>query len=129
MKTLIRGIQALMVAGMLTGCTTPLKQLTVEATARTLLVNGKAVSSQNRNLAEVLMGAAAPHRIGAYAMTRGEEPLVVIDGIVMADGLRAVAAVPAFQVANVEILRMAEAVPRFGSLARNGAIVVRTRAR
>jgi hypothetical protein len=92
-----------------------------------VIVDGEEVfTAGDQTLLELLRRKVAGHRLGEQAPV-AEQPLVLVDGVAMMDGARALAGIPAFHVVSVSLLRQTEAVPLYGPRARFGAIIVRTR--
>jgi hypothetical protein len=92
-----------------------------------VIVNGEAVSTAGtQNLLEVLRRKATAFRLGEQRPP-DETPLVLVDGTAMTDGVRALAGIPATDVASVSFLRASDAVPRYGRTANHGAIIIQTR--
>jgi hypothetical protein len=98
-----------------------------DAYVHTVIVNGAAVPTHgNDDLLDVLRRRFTYSALGAYAVRSDDEPMVLVDGL-RYRSIRELADIPAFQVASVQRIRAAEAVLQYGSQARMGAIIVRTR--
>ncbi len=90
-------------------------------------VNGEAVpTTGEENLLAVLRRKASAYRLGEQS-SPDDQPLVLVDGVAMMDGARSLNDIPASHVQSVTLLRPAAAVPAYGSRARKGAIVIKTR--
>jgi hypothetical protein len=126
----IRAARALFGAGLaLAACSTGPRTARPELSARAdphLLVNGHAVPANERFLFDILVARESAHRIGV-GVPVSEQPLVLVDGVRISRGIQALASFPASHVQDVEVLHRTEAAARYGSQARHGAIVVRTR--
>jgi hypothetical protein len=92
-----------------------------------VVVDGEVVlTSGNRSLLELLRAKVNASRLGENASPE-DQPLVIVDGIVMTDGPRSLAEIPASHAQAVVTMRGIEAVPVHGSKAEGGAIIVQTR--
>ncbi len=100
--------------------------LSAEPDDSNLRVNGKTVPATHQSLLEVLLTHQSVRRIGLQA-PGSEQPAVLIDGVLVSAGMEALAGIPAFHVSSVNVLHPVDATPLYGSIARYGAIVVKTR--
>jgi hypothetical protein len=103
----------------------PVAQARVES--ERVLVNGRAVhTAGNQSLLQVLRSAANPRRIGDE-LPPEQRPIVLLDGVMVRNGVAYLGQIPALQVESVTVLRNVEAIALHGPMARNGAILVTTR--
>jgi outer membrane cobalamin receptor len=54
-------------------------------------------------------------------------PLVVVNGVLLLDGVRGLAHLPAEEIASMRVLTASAAAPRYGTAAGGGAIIIETR--
>ena len=118
------GPPAIVLVLALVGCSAASVQRTASPTADGLCLDGLFVRPHAGNLRDVLERRYR-HRTPAWFDLRTSGPLVLIDGV-QVDGLQRLAGLEAADVANVETLEAARAMPEFGARAREGAVVVVT---
>lgn len=94
---------------------------------RVVMLDGVGIPTDHLNLLEFLRRGATSLRLGDYAAGLEEQPLVIVDGVRMLDGVRRLELIPAFHADSVRILRPIEATTIHGARGRMGAIVVFTR--
>ena len=118
---------------LVTGCSmNPAPSIEPEPTdgLQYVTVDGKVVKSlQSESLLELLEYRVPARRLGMNARFVSEEPLLIIDGIPMAAGVRLLADMRAEHTASVTVLRPTDAVTLYGGRASGGAIIVNTRRR
>lgn len=110
---------------LLTGCAVPAS--VADAPQLTVVVDGRQVHAGERSLLQLLHCCTSTLRLGEGEGNVASGPLVFVDGVRVVGVLR-LADIPAVQAERVEILRPLEALPIYGSRARNGAILVWSRA-
>lgn len=84
-------------------------------------------SDGSANLLELLTRNVSPFRLGLLGASPDDHPVVVIDGVLVSDGARAIATLSSHTVDSVTILRPTAAVARLGARGAHGAILVTTR--
>lgn len=92
-----------------------------------VLLNGRVIQVGEGSVLDLLKNRYAPSLARGYRSTLPNEPLVVLDRVQLAGGVRRLADVPAFHAASISVLRPIEATARFGPRGRSGAIVVITK--
>jgi hypothetical protein len=122
---------ALILAGMITGCAynPPVRSPDLDV-LEVVYVNHEQVWTQgNDNVLDLLRRKVAAFRLGERAPLVGEQPLVVVDGVLAVDGVRTLAGIPAFHAESIETIHPPQAMARYGAMAVRGAILVTTRRR
>ncbi len=97
------------------------------ATERRIEVDRQLVRTEGvNNLSELLSRVSGARRLGTFVVRAVDLPLVIVDGVILHDGLRFLDAIPIAEVERVTTLRPLDAVTRFGGTGQGGAILVQT---
>jgi len=93
-----------------------------------ILVNRETVQIHgNDSVLDVLRRKVSVFRLGEQAASSREQPLVLIDGRAVVDGVAVLNGMPAFHVESAQVLSRAEAMAAYGGLGVRGAVVITTR--
>ena len=79
----------------------------------------------NDNLHDWLRRYLPMYRLGGGTGLR-KQPAVVVDGVIMGNGVRTLSEIRASDVSSVTILRSLDATTLYGTIAGGGAIIVET---
>jgi hypothetical protein len=127
MNTTVRNFMAITLLGLVAGGCASGRVTTPVGSANSIIVNGESVqTSETQTVLEVL-SAKVPASLLSETAPSDDQPIVLLDGVVLVDGVPSLGTIAAFHVVSVSTMRATEAVPLHGSKARNGAIVVKTK--
>ncbi len=112
---------------LLAAATTAVAQTRCVTAQNHFLLNGAIIPSEGKNdLLNVLRSYVSPLRLALSATSPDDQPVVVLDGVILHGGVLRLSEIPPRHVASVAVLRPNDATPYYGNRARNGAILVKT---
>jgi len=115
---------------LIAGCATASAKARPRSPEPALSLNGRRVSvTYGQSLLDVISPRVSGFRLGQHAQRQADVPLFYVDHVPVMEGIDLVARLPATDVDSVRTVLPTEAVIRFGTDGRNGAILVFTRSR